>query len=445
MSVLIMLTISFPEALLMTYLAIQFMGGRPRLTEVILIAMIQAIVAYIVRSLPIPVGSHTVLLALSYITLLVIIARLPYWGAAIGIITGFVFLIILEIFVIQLMLNVAGITLQSIIIDPYKRIMVFVPIAGMMLIMILVFKKYDITFHRIIRWRVPENKYPAYADTGNKEYLPAVIFIFLPIFLLFILNFTYVSVEIDVAGSYPDLFKAFFNALIVILTFVSIWALRKINKAVEKEYEAARATETINQLKELIFSIRKQRHDFNHQLQAVYGLIETGSHEKARDYIRKTYNYVSGTGELIKTDNPAISALLYTKIGIAETRNIRFDINIECSLEEFPLNGNEASSLLGNLVDNAFDAVEKNEAGKRVVRFGIAAVRGEYVVEVANPGELDKHISERIFEASFTTKEGHAGLGLAIVRELAEKYKGNTQVISGSGETSLRVSIPRRR
>ncbi|MHB8158219.1 MAG: sensor histidine kinase, partial [Desulfocucumaceae bacterium] len=232
------------------------------------------------------------------------------------------------------------------------------------------------------------------------------------------------------------------NTLVVLLIFASLWSLTRMMGSIEKEMEAARAAQTIESLEGLILTIRKQRHDFNQQLQTVHGLIEAGSFDDARKCIKNTYHYVAGAGELIKTDNPAISALLYTKIGIAETKNIMFDISIECSLEGLPLNGYEASSLMGNLIDNAFDAVEGYTGGERLVRLDILAERGEYIIELVNRGEMDSGVSVKIFDPDFTTKKDHGGLGLTIVKGIAEKYKGSVRASSGDGETVFRVIIP---
>lgn len=450
MSVLFMLTISFPEAMLMSYFVIQFMGGRPRLLEIVLIGLIQMIVAYIVRSLPIPVGLHTILLGLSTAALIYLISRIPFLGAAIGFVAGITIEIILEIIVIQSFLRITGLEITTIINSPYMRVFVFLPIAALMLATIFLFKRYNITFARVTKWQSFNGNYQIELgpdrDVLHREYLPAVIFIFLPVFLLFLINFTYVSVQIgDNGGQYPVLFKFLFNGLVLLLVFMSLWALQKIRRSIEKEYEAIRAAETIKQLEGLILSIRKQRHDFNHQLQAVYGLIETGNYSGAREYIQNTYHYVSGTGELIKTDNPPVSALLYSKIGVAETRNVRFDISIECSLEDLPLKSNEASSLLGNLIDNAFDAVENNKAGNRQVRLEITAERGEYLIKVANWGEINPEVAARIFNPNFTTKKGNAGLGLTIVKEIINKYKGSIHMYTEGGETVFSAKIPFRR
>ncbi|MFZ5646265.1 MAG: sensor histidine kinase [Bacillota bacterium] len=450
MSVFFMLTVSFPEAVVLSYFVITFMGGKSRLPEIILIALIQAVVAFIVRSLPIPMGMHSIFLMVSYIVLICLIARISMWASSVGVVVIAIIFILTEVGVTQLVTAVTGLTMSGLVNDHYKRLLFTIPTTAVLFATAVLFKKFNITFARITGWQAIKEKYRVTPDPGSsvlyKEYLPAVVFIFLPLLLLWLLNFTHVSVQVnDSGGYYPDLFKILFNTLIIILAFMSLWAVQSIRKSIEKEMEAARAAETIDRMKELIFSIRKQRHDFNNQLQTVYGLIESGSFGGAREYIKNTYHYVSGTGELIKTDNPAVSALLYTKIGIAETRNIKFDIVIDCSLEEFPLNGNEASSLLGNLVDNAFDAVEANEGGERLVRVDITAERGEYIIEVANRGHMDLSLSGKIFSPNFTTKKGHGGLGLAIVKEITDKYRGGVQVSSGDGETVFRINIPFKR
>ena len=431
MSVLFMLTISFPESMLMAYFVIQFMGGRPRLVEIVLIGLIQSVVAYIVRDLPIPVGMHTIMQILSYVVLLCFIARVSLLASSIGIIIGVAFYLSQEIITGQILLGITGLTMQAVVNHPYMRIFFFLPSIAVMLSVIAMSKKYNINFGRITSWDTfKENHYvDSRDDKIRKEYLPLAIFIFLPVLLLFVLNFTYVPVRLeDYSGNYSDFLKILINGLIIFLAFVSVWALRRISRSIEEEYEAKKSLETIEQLKELILSIRKQRHDFNNHLQAVYGLIETGSYEKARDYIQNTYHYVTSTGELIKTDNPSISALLYTKIIISETRSIKFGINIDCSLEEFPLNSNESTSVVGNLIDNAFDAVEKLNVEQREVNLSIYTERGNYFITVSNIGEIEESVRERLFETSVTTKNGHAGLGLTIIREIVDRYKGNVKV-----------------
>lgn len=146
---------------------------------------------------------------------------------------------------------------------------------------------------------------------------------------------------------------------------------------------------------------------------------------------------------MIKTDNFSISALLYTKIGLAEARNIDLEINVECSLKEMPLTPLESSSLLGNLIDNALEAVEGKTGEHRHVELEISNERGFYMITCANTGgPIAPEIRERIFMPDFTTKEGHSGLGLSIVKDIANKYGGSIHLNSNEHKTTFIATIP---
>jgi two-component system sensor histidine kinase AgrC len=449
MSILFMLTISFPEAVLLSCLALQIMGTKPRIVEVLLIGIMQAIVAYIVRSQISLVGLHTILQLSSLVFLMSYISRINLIVSAIGLIISVTFYLIQEMMLSQLMLSLSGMSVFYVINHEYMRILFFAPNIFVMMAAIWLSRKYRITFQRITKWKTfsEESFGEENRMSSNKEYLLILVYIFLPIFILFTMNQFYMSAWLNSTSQKSlMIIKFLVNGMTVFLAVLSVWALRRTSVSIGREYEAKNALETISQLKELILSIRKQRHDFNNHLQVVYSLIENGSYEKAREYIQKTYNYISGTGELIKTDNPSISALLYSKIIIAETNNIKLDIFIDCSLEEFPLNNNESTSLFGNLVDNAFDAVQDSNSEGREVKLDIYSERGFFCIDIANTaGEIALEGVEKFFEGSYTTKSGHSGLGLTIVKGLVEKYHGEIEISDREEKIVFKIKIPYRR
>ncbi|ACV61399.1 signal transduction histidine kinase regulating citrate/malate metabolism [Desulfofarcimen acetoxidans DSM 771] len=153
--------------------------------------------------------------------------------------------------------------------------------------------------------------------------------------------------------------------------------IRKIEEYAEKDCEAKRNAENLKQINQLINSSRKHRHDFHHQLQAIYGLLESGSYEGAKNYINSFFGTITKTRELIETDNVNVSAILNTKVGLAEARNIDLEVGVECNLKELPLSSFDVSSLLGNLIDNALEAVENNESEHRQVKVMIDFERGQ--------------------------------------------------------------------
>jgi two-component system sensor histidine kinase FlrB len=84
-----------------------------------------------------------------------------------------------------------------------------------------------------------------------------------------------------------------------------------------------------------------------------------------------------------------------------------------------------------NLVENALQAV--GERGEIGVSLGSRDGRVEVVVEDDGPG-LDPEIRERVFEPFFSTKTGGSGLGLALVRKIAEDHGGGVTLTSATGE-----------
>jgi len=89
---------------------------------------------------------------------------------------------------------------------------------------------------------------------------------------------------------------------------------------------------------------------------------------------------------------------------------------------------------LVNLVENALQAVgEQGKVRLRVLEDG--AGRAVIEVEDSGPG-LDPETKARIFEPFFSTKANGSGLGLALVKKIAEDHGGGVSIDSAPGETT---------
>ena len=96
--------------------------------------------------------------------------------------------------------------------------------------------------------------------------------------------------------------------------------------------------------------------------------------------------------------------------------------------------------VLWNLVRNAIQA---SSAGKSVT-VRIANVAGEAVLEVADKGKgIPESAREHLFDAFFTTRTHGVGIGLAVVKRIAEDHGFPIEVdsVGGKGAT-FRVRIP---
>jgi nitrogen fixation/metabolism regulation signal transduction histidine kinase len=84
-----------------------------------------------------------------------------------------------------------------------------------------------------------------------------------------------------------------------------------------------------------------------------------------------------------------------------------------------------------NLLENALQAV--GERGEIAVSLGSRDGRVELAIEDDGPG-LDPEIRARVFEPFFSTKTGGSGLGLALVKKIAEDHGGGVTLTSQAGE-----------
>ena len=65
------------------------------------------------------------------------------------------------------------------------------------------------------------------------------------------------------------------------------------------------------------------------------------------------------------------------------------------------------------------------------------------VVDVADDGPgVPKDLTDRVFNAFFTTKPQGSGLGLAIVRKIVDAHDGRIDIMSSTRGTRFRVTLP---
>jgi len=113
----------------------------------------------------------------------------------------------------------------------------------------------------------------------------------------------------------------------------------------------------------------------------------------------------------------------------AKTHAIDIQIDCESRMPPMTLDPNQVTQALLNLMLNAINAVETGGAVDIRARTVNAGAGVEIQVTDDGPG-IDPDIQEKIFEPFFTTRERGTGLGLAMVRKIAEHHDGGIRVES---------------
>ncbi|QJU54280.1 GHKL domain-containing protein [Herbiconiux sp. SALV-R1] len=188
-------------------------------------------------------------------------------------------------------------------------------------------------------------------------------------------------------------------------------------------------------------ALRSQTHEFANRLHTITALIELGRAREAAELASSQLAVSQQLADRILTalDEPVLLALLLGKAAQAAERGVALELAIPDRVDVGGLPPHELITIVGNLVDNALDAVAGTEHPVVEVAIG-ADARGAFRIEVSDSGPgPGERLADSVFGLGVTTKtgEGH-GIGLALVRQAAKRLGGDVTV-EGSRFT---VTVP---
>lgn len=266
-----------------------------------------------------------------------------------------------------------------------------------------------------------------------------IIAVFAQAFFIIIVNH-YIFILNDFASLKSML--PFINFFMVSLTVFLLYSIKKLETNAKRRVETNLLKEHLKQIEDLIKTIQTQKHDHTKHLQTLQAMVHLEEIEAAKNYIDGIAENYWYTEEIVNAGHPVLTALLNSKCKIAEIKKIKFDFSIKCDFQNIQFSSWDLCSILGNLIDNAFEAVIES-AGEKNVGLEIKAENGNFVIYVINSGaKISDKGQKNIFIPGFTTKDSEGrGYGLFIVKKLVDKYGGMIQVVSHD-KTTFIISLP---
>lgn len=202
----------------------------------------------------------------------------------------------------------------------------------------------------------------------------------------------------------------------------------------------------IEEINALFQSIRSQRHDFLNQVQTIHSLTKVKMYDELEKYTEEITGEIHYINDFINIGNPAIAALIRSKISQAEGFHIKLEHDIKVSqLNTLAGKALDINRIIGNLIDNAFDEVMQHEEELRIIHLHGRDEEGMLVLSISNYCKnVDEVLSRPLFNVGYTSKgQQHQGLGLSIVTELVKSYKGEIVVTTPAPERiEFIVKIP---
>ncbi|MEV4199589.1 sensor histidine kinase [Micromonospora globbae] len=204
-------------------------------------------------------------------------------------------------------------------------------------------------------------------------------------------------------------------------------------------------TSELDSVRGLTEALRSQAHEAANRLHTVLTLVELGRTEEA---VRLATEELALAQQL--TDQvvgaiaePALAALLLGKSAQAAERGVELTVDPASRLDVGALPAGDLLTVVGNLVDNALEAVAAGEPPRRV-RVHVAEADGEVLVEVTDSGAgLPPERVADAFRRGWSTKASGRGLGLALVGQVLARHGGRHEVHAApEGGTVFRVRLP---
>ncbi|MGN9164286.1 ATP-binding protein [Tissierellaceae bacterium HCP3S3_D8] len=213
--------------------------------------------------------------------------------------------------------------------------------------------------------------------------------------------------------------------------------------------EVTKLAEEITGYNEIVKALRANSHEFLNKLHIILGLIQMGNLDEAKEFILGIKNSQEQIMLYVikKIQDPILVGLILGKISRAKELGVDFQISKESILgKNIDENMNSALvTILGNLIENAFEATVKvNRKHKKVV-LSIMETKDKIEISVEDNGIgiIDKEV-DKIFNRGYSTKGENRGIGLSLVMERVDSLSGKIAVNSTWGVgSSIEITIPK--
>ncbi len=198
----------------------------------------------------------------------------------------------------------------------------------------------------------------------------------------------------------------------------------------------------------LIDALRAQDHEHANRMHTLLGLLELEMYDDAVEFVGEVVGDHRATAEQVteKIQDPLLAALLVGKATVAAERGVALWVADRTRLPERLVDPGGLVTILGNLVDNALDAVAGTPHARVEVELRTEGRTAVLRVRDTGPGIPVEH-RELVFTDGWSTKEPPAhrnrGIGLSLVRRLAERQGGSATVgEAGGGGAEFTVVLP---
>lgn len=200
--------------------------------------------------------------------------------------------------------------------------------------------------------------------------------------------------------------------------------------------EISALKDKLQSLKEAEESLRIQRHDLRHQIQAVTELLARGDPASALAFLDASRQQLDRQTGIRWCSLPILDAMLSSYFDQARNHDILVEANISLP-DRLPVDEGELAIVLANALENAIHASLKLPRGQRIIRCRMMGSPG-IMLEIANLCDGDVAFDSSGLPAA--RQEGH-GLGVRSIAAFCRKNGAVCQFDLTDGWFRLRLVL----
>lgn len=222
--------------------------------------------------------------------------------------------------------------------------------------------------------------------------------------------------------------------------------------------EVTRLAEQLTGVKIYADALRSQTHEFMNRLHVILGLIHMGKYERVSDYIKEVSLQVQDEVGYVmsRIKDPVLAGFVMAKLSSAREKGIVFVLSEDTYVPEIGnvVSESDISTILGNLIENAMDAVGATgsagtvsavaQISEKKITVHMAVEADVLSMVICDSGEgIDDALRELILEKGYSTRGEQRGLGMHLIARILEKYGGTLDIGRADiGGAKITVKIP---
>jgi sensor histidine kinase YesM len=238
------------------------------------------------------------------------------------------------------------------------------------------------------------------------------------------------------------------SCAIIIVLFMNIFIFRIYDKMQQEaaisrensmyEQQAKMFKQQCDERETVLLESRKLFHDFKNHLIILKGFSGKGQYEKVDQYVGTLMDNYTIPYWQTKSGNMVIDSLLSYKTSFAGKSLV--SINSEFSItDNMPFEDYDLCIIVGNVLDNAIEAVEKIEKEKRKIEMLMKFSKNVLTMRISNPyiGDIKTDRYGKLLTIK-PDKINH-GMGMRAIEKTVKKYSGSVTIEKEDGLFHLMI------